>query len=87
MKRQEPELRRLVVGERVRDIETKVEYLVERVTACSALLREVYRNPKTIRIVDRRTGEERTFEAKTGGDGWHVSPCAFVEHLGAVANG
>lgn len=81
---QEPELRRLVVGERVRDVDTRVEYMVERVTGCSALLREVYRNPKVVRIVDKRTGEERCFEARSGGDGVHVSPCAFVEHLGVA---
>lgn len=71
---------RLVAGERVRDIDTRVEYVVERVTPCSATLREAYARPKTVTVPDG-AGGTRTFQASAGSARLQVSPFSFMERV------
>lgn len=74
---QHPELRE---GDRVQCFDSGCVYRVGRVTQSSATLTEEYTRPKTVTLTDR-AGNERTFEASSGGKSIQVSPRAMMRRL------
>lgn len=71
----------LVEGERVQCRDTGTIYRVGRVSDCSATITEELVRPKTVTIVDKVTGEERSFEAHGGSRPIQVSPHSMLRRL------